>query len=111
MLKRYMASVRAEGLHERCHILVGVGPLVSARSARWMRAHVPGVHIPDEVVARLESARDPEDEGVRQCVETIEEIRTIEGVAGIHLMAPKREHLIGAIVSQSRVLADRPRAS
>lgn len=111
MLARYMASVRAEGLHERCHILVGVGPLVSARSARWMRAHVPGVHIPDEVIARLESARDPEDEGVRQCVETIEAIRAIEGVSGIHLMAPKREHLIGTIVSRSRVLADRPRAS
>ena len=52
-----------------------------------------------------------EDEGVRQCVETIEAVRAIEGVSGIHLMAPKREHLIGAIVSRSRVLADRPRAS
>ena len=48
---------------------------------------------------------------MRQCVETIEAIRAIEGVSGIHLMAPKREHLIGAIVSRSRVLADRPRAS
>ena len=111
MLERYMASVRAEGLHRRCSIVVGVGPLVSARSARWMRAHVPGVHIPDETIARLESAADPESEGVRMCVETIRAIRAIEGVAGIHLMAPKREHLIGPIVTQSGVLADRPRAT
>ena len=107
-LERYMAAVRAEGLHERCRILVGVGPLVSAKSARWMREHVPGVHVPDEAIARIERAADPEAEGVAMCVETIHAIRAIEGVAGIHLMAPRREHLIGPIVTRSGVRADRP---
>lgn len=108
MLERYMAAVRATGLHERCFILVGVGPLASARSARWMRQHVPGVHIPDATIARLDRATDPQREGVRICVETIERIRTIVGVAGIHLMAPKKEHLIGPIVTESGVLRGRP---
>jgi 5,10-methylenetetrahydrofolate reductase len=109
MLERYMAAVRAQGLHRRCHVLVGVGPLTSARTARWMREHVPGVHVPDELIARIERARDPVAEGVRLCVEQIERIRAIEGVAGIHLMAPKREHLIAQIVSESGVLRGRTR--
>jgi len=108
MLERYMKAVRASGLHERCFILVGVGPLASARSAHWMRQHVPGVHIPDAIVERLERATDAQSEGVRICVELIERIRSIKGVAGIHLMAPKKEHLIGPIVSASGVLNGRP---
>lgn len=108
MLERYMAAVRAEGLHRRCAIIVGVGPLVSARGARWMREQVPGVHVPESLVARLERAIDPVAEGTRICVETIQHIRAIDGVAGVHLMAPKREHLIGPIVEASGVLAGRP---
>lgn len=106
-LERYMAAVRAQGLHRCCAILVGVGPLASARSALWMRRHVPGVSIPDAVLERLSRAADASREGVRICVETIRRIRQIEGVAGIHLMAPKREHLIGEIVAESGALAGR----
>ena len=108
MLERYMVAVRAEGLHRRCAIIVGVGPLTSARAARWMRERVPGVHLPESMVARLERATDPAAEGMRICVETIRRIRAIDGVAGIHLMAPRREHLIGPIVEASGVLAGRP---
>ena len=107
MLERYMAAVRAENLHQHCAILVGVGPLASMRTALWMRAHVPGIHIPDEVIARLAQAKDPQAEGVRQCVELIRQVRNIEGVAGIHLMAPKKEHLIAEIVAESGVLTGR----
>ena len=107
MLERYMTRVREDGLHDRCSIIVGVGPIVSPRAAHWMRAHVPGIHIPDEVIARLERARDPRGEGIRMCIETIQQIRAIEGVAGIHLMATKKEHLIQEIVHASGVLAGR----
>lgn len=107
-LERYMARVRDEGLDRQCYILVGVGPLVSARTARWMRTRVPGVHIPDDVITRLEQAADPEAEGVGICVDTIRRIRAIKGVAGIHLMAPKKEHLIGDIVRASGLHAGRP---
>lgn len=107
LLEQYMARVRDEGLDRHCFILVGVGPVVSPRTARWMRTRVPGVHIPDELIRRLEQAADAEAEGVRICVDTIQRIRAIKGVAGIHLMAPKKEHLIGEIVSASGMHAGR----
>jgi methylenetetrahydrofolate reductase (NADPH) len=69
---------------------------------------VPGLHIPDAVIAQLEQARDPREAGIQMCVETIQRIRAIEGVAGIHVMATKKEKLIREIVHASGVLAGRP---
>jgi 5,10-methylenetetrahydrofolate reductase len=101
LLERYMARVRAEGLHERCRIIVGVGPIGSARTARWLREKVPGVHIPDEIVARLEKAAQPKEEGKRICIELMRRIRQVEGVAGLHLMTPRQDRLIGELVSEA----------
>ena len=107
MLKTYMARVRDMGLHEECFILVGVGPLASAKAARWIRSNVPGVHIPDAVVARLEGAKKQKEEGKRLCIDLIQEIREIEGVSGIHLMAYRQEESVAEIISESGVLRDR----
>lgn len=109
LLERYMERIREEGLDHLCFILIGVGPIVSPRTARWMRANVPGVHIPDEVITRLDRARDPEQEGIQMCVEMIQQIHAIDGISGIHLMSPKREHLIRKIINASGVLAARSR--
>ncbi|MBK8322023.1 MAG: methylenetetrahydrofolate reductase C-terminal domain-containing protein [Betaproteobacteria bacterium] len=106
-LEAYMAQVRDEGLHERCHILIGVGPIASAKTARWLRTRVPGVHIPDAIVARLEGAENPRAEGRRICVELIQAIRGIRGVAGVHIMAPKQDDAIAGLVRDSGVLAAR----
>src|SRR5262249_23321767 len=46
LLERFMAKVREQRLHEKCYILVGVGPLATARGARWMRANVPASIFP-----------------------------------------------------------------
>ncbi len=110
LFERFMARVRDQGLHERCFILAGVGPLVSARAARWMRAHVPGVHVPDEVIARLEKAGSPKamrEEGKRLCIELIQRLREIEGVKGVHVMAYRQEELVSEIIQSSGVLAGR----
>ena len=107
VLRSFMARVRDMGLDQRCFILVGAGPLASARAARWMRAHVAGVHIPDAVVARLERAADPRAEGKRICIEMIQELREEPGVAGVHLMAYRQEHAIAEIVHESGVLRGR----
>ncbi len=106
-LADYMARVRDMGLDERCFILVGVGPLASARAARWIRANVPGVHIPEAVVERLEGARDQRREGQRLCIEIIQQVREIPGVAGIHLMAYRQEESVAEIIRDSGVLGDR----
>ena len=106
-LKTYMARVRDLGLLEKVFILPGVGPLASANSAEWIRKNVAGVHIPDAVIQRLAGAKDQKQEGVDLCVELMQEIKEIEGVSGIHLMAYRQEHRIGEIVSKSKVLGTR----
>ena len=106
-LKTYMARVRDLGLLEKVFILPGVGPLASAKSAEWIRQNVAGVHIPDAVIQRLAGAKDQKQEGVELCIELMQEIKEIEGVSGIHLMAYRQEHRIGEIVTKSNVLGTR----
>ena len=101
MLRRYLAWLGDFGIPERTAIIVGIGPLKSARSARWMNENLFGVHIPDEVIARLDGAGDPQDEGIRICVELIEELQGIEGVAGAHLMAPHGEQACAEAIARS----------
>jgi methylenetetrahydrofolate reductase (NADPH) len=106
-LKRFMDRVRERGLDKDVFILVGVGPLASARAAGWIRDHVPGVHIPDAVIERLAKAEKPKLEGKRICIELIQEIREIEGVAGVHLMAYRQEESVAEIVDASGILEGR----
>jgi methylenetetrahydrofolate reductase (NADPH) len=76
------------------YFLVGLGPLRSAESARWMRKNLNGTIIPEGVVRRLEAARDPRHEGISICAELIQQARDINGVAGVHLMAPGQHQSI-----------------
>ncbi|MCP4387717.1 MAG: methylenetetrahydrofolate reductase [Gammaproteobacteria bacterium] len=106
-LRQFMASSRDLGLLEKCFILPGVGPLASARTATWIRNNVPGIHIPDEIIKRLEGAKEPKLEGRKICVELIQQIREIEGVSGVHVMAYRQEEAVGEIIQQSGVLEGR----
>ena len=106
-LQSYMAQVRDLGLHEKAFILVGVGPLASARAARWIREHVPGIHIPDAVIERLAGADKPKLEGMKLCIEMIQQIREIEGVSGVHIMAYRQEEAVAEIIDASGVLEGR----
>jgi len=94
-------------MHEKVFMLIGVGPLASARTALWIRKNVPGVHIPDAIIKRLEGADDQKAEGVNLCVDLIQEIREIEGVNGVHIMAYRQEHNVPEIVRRSDILGDR----
>ena len=107
MLREYMKRVRDMGLDKECFILIGVGPLASARTARWMRANVPGVHIPDEIIKRLEGAEKQKEEGKRLCIDIMQEVKEIEGVSGIHVMAYRQEEFVAEIVHESAVLKGR----
>jgi methylenetetrahydrofolate reductase (NADPH) len=107
LLRTFMSHVQDLGLLDKVFILVGVGPLRSAKSAEWIRAHVPGVHIPDEVVKRLAGAADPAAEGRQLCIELIQEIRAINGVHGVHVMAYRQEHAVAEIIERSGVLNGR----
>jgi len=105
-LRQFMQRVRDLGLHEKVFYLVGVGPLRSEKAAEFMRTKVPGVHIPDEVVERLRKTpkEKKREEGKRICVEIIEQIREIEGVAGVHVMAYRQEELVAEIIEEAGLL-------
>ena len=96
--ERFMAMVRERGLDRRTHILAGVIPLRSANAARYMKTKVSGMSVPDEVVDRMKNAADPKKEGVKLCVETIDRLRSISGVHGVHIMAIGWEDIVPSVV-------------
>ncbi len=105
-LQTFMARVRDLGLDRRVFILVGVGPLRSPRAADFMRTKVPGVYIPDQIIQRLEKTPKAQwrAEGKRICVEIIQQVREIQGVAGVHVMAYRQEELVAEIIHESGLL-------
>jgi methylenetetrahydrofolate reductase (NADPH) len=107
LLRQFMTRVDDLGLVDRVFILVGVGPLPSARTAEWLRRHVAGVHIPDAVVERLADAAKPKAEGRKLCIELIQEIREIKGVSGVHVMAYRQEEAVAEVIDASGVLNGR----
>jgi len=104
--KEYMHQVRDLGLDKQAFILAGVGPLKSAGAAEFMRTKVPGVVIPDQYVDRLKKTpkEKQQEEGKKICIELIEQIREIDGIAGIHIMAYRQEELVAEIVEQAGLM-------
>ena len=88
IVSRYLGVLEDHGILEKASIIVGVGPIASARSARWMDANLFGVSIPDETISRLEGAGDEAAEGLKVCVELIQAYREMPGVSVVHVMAP-----------------------
>lgn len=106
-LRTYMQQLEDLGVLEKAFILVGVGPMRSAKVADWMRTNVPGVHIPDAIIKRMAGAEKPALEGRSICVEIIQEIKEIKGVAGVHIMAYRQEDTVPEIVQRAGVLNGR----
>jgi methylenetetrahydrofolate reductase (NADPH) len=107
LLRRFMQELEALGLLDRVYILAGVGPLRSAKTADWMRRNVPGMHVPDAVIARLSGAQDQAREGRNICIELIQSMREIRGVSGVHIMAYRQEESVAEIVDKSGILHGR----
>ncbi|MGO9308470.1 MAG: methylenetetrahydrofolate reductase [Spirochaetia bacterium] len=106
MFAEWMKAVRDLGVHTRCRILAGVTPLKSAGMARYMAQNVPGVIIPPRIVQRMNDAPKGKgaETGLAICAETIEQLRGIEGVAGIHIMAIEWEQKVREIVQTAGLL-------
>ncbi len=100
IVRRYAARLADAGLS--VFLLIGVNPLRSARSAAWMRRHLFGTIIPDAMVAPLEQAEDAAAEGRKICIETIEELSLIPGVAGAHIMAAGNDAAIPEVIAAVR---------
>jgi methylenetetrahydrofolate reductase (NADPH) len=100
----WMKMVVDEGLHEKVYILAGLTPVRSHKALRYMKNNVAGMSIPDELITRMESAKDPKEEGVKICVEMIEQIKGMKGVSGIHLMPIGWESITPVILEQAGLL-------
>jgi len=100
----WMKMVVDEGLHEKVYILAGLTPVRSHRALKYMKNNVAGMSIPDELIARMESAEDPKEEGVKICVEMIEQIKSMKGVSGIHLMPIGWESITPTILERAGLL-------
>jgi homocysteine S-methyltransferase len=72
-------------------MLVGILPLTSYRNAEFYRNEIPGMHIPDEILERMQKAGDGEharEEGVRIAREVLQAAKELKGVAGTYIMPP-----------------------
>ncbi len=103
---RWMDEVRERGLHEKVKILAGVAPIKSIGAARYMQKKVPGMDVPEPIIERLKGVpkEDVSKEGIKVCVDIINQVREIKGVAGIHLMAIEWEEAVHGIVEAAGLL-------
>lgn len=88
VVRAYAERLHDEGITEHLALIIGVGPIRSAKSARWMNENLFGVSVPEPIIRRLERAEDARREGYRFCAELIEQYRETPGIAGVHVMAP-----------------------
>ena len=102
----WMKMVRDRGLHEKVKILAGVAPIKSVGAAKYMKTRVPGMDVPDSVITRLQGVPKEQvsKEGIKLCIDIINQVREIEGVAGIHLMAIEWEEVVPEIVEAAGLL-------
>jgi methylenetetrahydrofolate reductase (NADPH) len=104
VVKRYIARLAQEKLPNKISLLIGVVPLRSAKSARWIKEQLFGAIIPDAIVERLDYSGDPAAEGKQICIDFITQLSEIPGVAGAHIMAPNNEAVIPDVIAKARKL-------
>jgi len=102
--EQWMSMVREMGLHKKVSILAGVTPIRSLGMAKYMKKNVPGMDVPDELIKRLEGAEKKKAEGINICLEVIERVKKIEGVAGVHIMAVEWEEIVPEITERAGLL-------
>ncbi|MFL6799521.1 MAG: methylenetetrahydrofolate reductase [Xanthobacteraceae bacterium] len=100
--RRYAARLSEHAATRNFYLLIGIAPLRSAKSARWMKAHLFGTIIPDALIERMEHAADPAAEGERIAVELIEQFASMPGIAGVHIMAPANDAAVPRVIAQAR---------
>lgn len=101
--KYWMRLVRGHGYHEQVHIIAGILAFKSAKTLRYMKENTPGVRIPDALIARMDRAENPEEEAIRIAVETIQAVREIPGIRGVHIMPVMAEAAVPEIIRRAGI--------
>jgi methylenetetrahydrofolate reductase (NADPH) len=100
--RRYLAQLAGHGITGKLSFIIGIVPLRSAKSARWIKEKLFGAIIPDALIARMERAGDPAAEGRRICLDLMRELADLPEVAGCHIMAPGNEAAVPDIIKAAR---------
>ena len=101
---KWMEMVTDRGLDKKTHILAGVIPIRSAGMARYMKEYVAGVEVPDDLLVRMQKAENAKEEGIKIILEIIEQLKEIEGVHGIHIMAVGWEDIVPEIAEKAGLI-------
>jgi methylenetetrahydrofolate reductase (NADPH) len=107
VVRRYTARLAEAGLAGKLSILIGIAPLRSAKSARWIKEKLFGATIPDRIVERMERAGDPAAEGRRICLDLVAELADVPHVGGVHVMAPGNDAAVPEIIKAARASVSR----
>jgi methylenetetrahydrofolate reductase (NADPH) len=99
VVRRYMQRLHEAGVPDDFYFIIGIAPMKSAKSGRWMKKNLFGTIIPEEMIDRMEKAEDPVKEGQRICIEYMEQLSEVPGVAGVHIMAPNNDESIPEVIS------------
>ncbi len=102
ILKNYMNRLNDFGVTENAYYLVGLGVIKSSKSALWMNKNLFGINIPDKIINRIENSKDQEEEGIKICIELIQQYKEIKGIHGIHLMGYHQEEQIANVISECK---------
>ncbi|MFQ5910156.1 MAG: methylenetetrahydrofolate reductase [Thermoplasmata archaeon] len=102
--ERWLEEARNLGLTENVHILGGVIPLKSAGAARYIKNKVAGMIVPDEIIERMKNASEPKEEGIKIAIETVERLKSMKGVHGVHIMAIEWEQKVRQIAEGAGLL-------
>ncbi|MGA8933691.1 MAG: methylenetetrahydrofolate reductase [Pseudolabrys sp.] len=102
LVRRYMARLAEHGVTDKLSVLIGIVPLRSAKSARWIKEKLFGAVIPDALIHRMERASDPTAEGRHICIEMVHELAAVPHVAGVHIMAPGNDAAVPDIIKAAR---------
>jgi methylenetetrahydrofolate reductase (NADPH) len=102
VVRRYLARLCEHGIADKLSLIIGVVPLRSAKSARWIKEKLFGAIIPDAIVERMQSASDPAAEGRRICLDLVRELAEVPHLAGVHVMAPGNDAAVPEIIRATR---------
>ena len=100
VIKQYSDKLNTQRSFNNCKVLIGMGPLKSAKQGHWMRKNLWGVNISDEILNRLDASESPSETGEQICQELIEKIIDLPCIDGVHLMGPSCEKSAARIISR-----------
>jgi methylenetetrahydrofolate reductase (NADPH) len=102
VLRRYVSRLAEHGLDKKLSLIIGIAPLRSAKSARWMKERLFGTIMPNALIERMEEAADPIAEGQRIAIELIAQIAQMPQIGGVHIMAPNNDDVMPAVITEAK---------